>query len=66
MTGYSGLSTAGQLSINGGREAANCFMVNGALVEEGNANSAGLTPNLDSIAEFRILTNSFDAEYGTI
>jgi len=64
VTSYALLSTAGQLSINGGREASNAFMVNGALVEEGNANSAGLTPNLDSIAEFRILTNSFDAEYG--
>ena len=64
VTGYALLSEAGQLSINGGREAANAFMINGALVEEGNANSAGLTPNLDSIAEFRILTNSFDAEYG--
>jgi Carboxypeptidase regulatory-like domain len=64
VTGYALLSTAGQLSINGGREASNAFMVNGALVEEGNANSAGLTPNLDSIAEFRILTNGFDAEYG--
>jgi hypothetical protein len=64
VTSYALLSTQGQLSINGGREASNAFMVNGALVEEGNANSAGLTPNLDSIAEFRILTNSFDAEYG--
>jgi hypothetical protein len=64
VTSYALLSTNGQLSINGGREASNAFMVNGALVEEGNAGSAGLTPNLDSIAEFRILTNSFDAEYG--
>jgi Carboxypeptidase regulatory-like domain len=57
-------STGGALSVNGGREASNGFMVNGGLVEEGNQNSAGIVPNLDSIAEFRILTNSFDAEYG--
>ena len=25
---------------------------------------AGLVPNLDSVAEFRLITNSFDAEYG--
>lgn len=64
-TAYGGsLSSAGALSINGGREASNAFMINGSLVEEGNSNSAGITPNLDSIAEFRILTNGFDAEYG--
>ena len=25
---------------------------------------AGVIPNLDSVAEFRLITNSFDAEYG--
>jgi hypothetical protein len=25
---------------------------------------AGLVPNLDSVEEFRLITNSFDAEYG--
>jgi hypothetical protein len=25
---------------------------------------AGLVPNLDSVAEFRLITNTFDAEYG--
>jgi hypothetical protein len=57
-------SGGGTLSVNGGRESANAFMINGGLVEEGNQNSAGIVPNLDSIAEFRILTNNFDAEYG--
>lgn len=58
---FSGL---GVLSVNGGRESSNAFMINGAIVEEGNQNSAAIVPNLDSIAEFRILTNTFDAEYG--
>lgn len=57
-------SGSGTLSVNGGRESANAFMINGGIVEEGNQNSAGIVPNLDSIAEFRILTNNFDAEYG--
>jgi hypothetical protein len=55
---------AGNQSINGQREAANGFMVNGSSVEEGKNNGTAIIPNLDSIAEFRIITNNFDAEYG--
>lgn len=55
---------AGNQSINGQRETANGFMVNGANVEEGKNNGTSVIPNLDSIAEFRIITNNFDAEYG--
>jgi hypothetical protein len=60
----SGSLDAGNVSINGGRGASNGFMVNGASVTDGVENSAAVVPNLDSIAEFRILTNNFDAEYG--
>ena len=55
---------AGNQSVNGQRETANGFMVNGSNVEEGKNNGAAIIPNLDSIAEFRIITNNFDAEYG--
>jgi hypothetical protein len=55
---------SGNQSVNGQREAANGFMVNGSNVEEGKNNGAAIIPNLDSIAEFRIITNNFDAEYG--
>lgn len=58
------IQDAGNQSVNGQREAANGFMVNGANVEEGRNNGAAVIPNLDSIAEFRIITNNFDAEYG--
>ncbi len=60
----SGNLNAGSLSISGGRESANGFMVNGGNVEEPTYMSTAVIPNLDSIAEFRILTNNFDAEYG--
>jgi hypothetical protein len=60
----SGNLNAGSLSVNGGRESANGFMVNGGNVEEGAYNGTSIIPNLDSIAEFRIITNNFDAEYG--
>src|SRR5256885_2257939 len=60
--GYS--SSVGNLSVNGQRETANAFLVNGGDVSEGRNLGAGLVPNLDSIEEFRLITNSFDAEYG--
>ena len=60
--GYS--TSVGNLSVNGQRETANAFLVNGGDVSEGRNLGAGLVPNLDSIEEFRLITNSFDAEYG--
>src|SRR5580700_9362699 len=60
----SGDLSAGNVSVNGQRETANAFLVNGSDVSEGRNMGAGLIPNLDSIAEFRLITNSFDAEYG--
>jgi hypothetical protein len=60
----SGGLSAGNVSVNGQRETANGFLVNGADVSEGRNLGAGAIPNLDSIAEFRLITNSFDAEYG--
>ena len=60
----SGNLNAGGFSVGGQRETANGFMVNGGNVEEGTNNGTAIIPNLDSIAEFRIITNSFDAEYG--
>jgi Carboxypeptidase regulatory-like domain/TonB dependent receptor len=60
----SGGLAAGNLSVNGQRETANAFLVNGGDVSEGRNMGAGLIPNIDSIQEFRLITNSFDAEYG--
>src|SRR5579872_7155106 len=59
-----GTLNSGSQSVNGQRETANGFMVNGSNVEEGKNNGAAVIPNLDSISEFRIITNNFDAEYG--
>jgi hypothetical protein len=60
----SGDLNPGTLSINGQRESANGFMINGADAEETGSMAAAIIPNLDSIAEFRILSSNFDAEYG--
>jgi hypothetical protein len=60
----SGDLNSGALSVDGMRESANAFILNGVLVQEVGYSGAGAIPNLDSIAEFRILTNNTDAEYG--
>jgi len=60
----SGNGDSGQVSVNGQRETSNSFMVNGGDVEESVENGASIVPTLDSIEEFRLLTNSFNAEYG--
>src|SRR6185295_8293816 len=62
VSGY--LSNTGNVSVNGQRETSNAFLVNGGDVSEGRNLGAGLVPNLDSVEEFRLITNSFDAEYG--
>jgi hypothetical protein len=69
VIGIGGSSVSGDLSngtqsVNGGRATANGFMVNGADAEEGVLMGAAMIPNLDSIAQFRIITNNFNAEYG--
>jgi len=63
--GVSALSPSGDLnpgtiSINGQREFSNAFIVNGSDAEEDVNSAASIIPNLDSIAEFRVLTNNVD------
>ncbi|HEY0796999.1 MAG TPA: carboxypeptidase-like regulatory domain-containing protein, partial [Acidisarcina sp.] len=60
----SGTLNPGTISVNGQPEGSNVFIVNGSNAEEDVTSSAAVVPNLDSIAEFRIITNNFDAEYG--
>src|SRR3984893_14923043 len=60
----SGGLNPGNQSITGQREDANGYMVNGGDVKELMNGGTSIVPNLDSIAEFRILTNNCGAEYG--
>jgi hypothetical protein len=60
----SGVLNAGNQSISGQREDANGYMINGGDVKELMNGGTTIVPNLDSIAEFRIITNNFDAEFG--
>jgi hypothetical protein len=60
-----GQLNTGQFSIHGQRESDNAYYLNGASVQETIGQQAGIIPNLDSIAEFRILSSNVDAEYGS-
>ncbi len=60
----SGDLNPGNLSINGQRESSNGFLVNGIDVQEHMNGGTSIIPDLDSIDEFRVLTNNFDPEYG--
>ena len=60
----SGSLNPGTQSVEGGRPGANGFMVNGADAQEAVQSVAAIIPNLDSIEQFRVITNNFDAEYG--
>jgi carboxypeptidase family protein len=60
----SGDLNPGNLSIDGQRESSNGFMVNGIDAQEHMNGGTSIVPDLDSIDEFRVLTDNFDPEYG--
>jgi len=59
-----GSDQPGVVSVNGGRGRSNNFNVNGGDANDLFANLPTVQPSPDSISEFRVLTNTFDAEYG--
>ncbi len=61
---FYGSDAAGSVSVNGGRGRANNFNVNGGDANDQFVNAAAVQPSPDAIAEFRVITNTFDAEYG--
>ena len=61
---FAGSEEAGAVSVNGGRGRANNFNVNGGDANDQFLNSPAIQPVPDTIEEFRVLTNTFDAEYG--
>ena len=61
---FYGSNTAGAVSVNGGRGRSNNFSVNGGDGNDLFVNGPAIQPSPDSIEEFRVLSNTFDAEYG--
>ncbi|MDE3180233.1 MAG: carboxypeptidase regulatory-like domain-containing protein [Acidobacteriota bacterium] len=61
---FYGSDEPGSVSVNGGRGRSNNFMVNGAGANDLFVNLPGVQPSPDTIQEFRVLTSTFDAEFG--
>src|SRR5882724_4329507 len=61
---FYGSDKAGVVTVNGGRGRSNNYSVNGGDGNDLFANLPAIEPSPDSIEEFRVITNSFDAEYG--
>ena len=61
---FYGSDDAGAVSVNGGRGRANNFSVNGGDANDAFVNLPTIQPTPDAIDEFRVISNTFDAEYG--
>ncbi len=61
---FYGSDDAGAVSVNGGRSRANNFSVNGGDANDQFVNLPTIQPTPDAIEEFRVISNTFDAEYG--
>ena len=56
---------AGSFNVNGQRATQNNVTIDGvANIDTGNNGGNMATTNLDAVAEFKVLTNSYQAEYG--
>jgi hypothetical protein len=59
---------AKKLSIAGTRAASNSFLLDGADVNDasntGGSSAGGSMAGVEAVAEFRVVTNAYDAEYG--
>lgn len=51
-------------SINGGPSGTNAILLDGGSATLPERNEYSVSPNVDAVQEFRVLTNSFSAEFG--
>jgi hypothetical protein len=64
-TGGSEIGAADGFTVNGQRPNSNNVTIDGvANIDTGNNGGNMATTNIDSVAEFKVLTNSYQAEYG--
>lgn len=61
---FYGSNQPGAVSVNGGRGRANNFSVNGGDANDLFINAPAIQPSPDAIQEFRVITNTFNAEFG--
>src|SRR5688572_13561091 len=52
------------LTVNGGREDAHSFLLDGVYNIDPKLNTPGVRPPVDAIREFEVITNGYDASFG--
>jgi len=65
-TGFSGTrgwDVNNQYKINGGRNGTSQFLLNGAPISD-KEGMWQLAPNVESVQEFKVMTNTYDAQFG--
>jgi len=58
------MPSSGRPYINGNREQANEYLIDGIVNSEDKNNEVGYTPGVDSIQEFNLITQNASAEFG--
>ena len=58
------MTNSGRPYINGNREQANEYLIDGILNSEDKNNEVGYTPGIDAIQEFNLITQNASAEFG--
>src|SRR5439155_467462 len=51
-------------NVNGAREDSNAFLLDGVYNGDPKLNTVGVTPPVDAIQEFEVLTSAYDASFG--
>ncbi|MEO8659905.1 MAG: carboxypeptidase-like regulatory domain-containing protein [Bryobacteraceae bacterium] len=64
MTNGSATGGGGRPYVNGNREQANNFLLDGLDNNQVSDNLVGYTPSVDAIGEFNMITNNASAEFG--
>lgn len=52
------------LSVSGQREFSNSVVLNGVEVTSNRNNNTGVTPSVDALQEFKVVTSAYSAEFG--
>ncbi len=62
-SGTRGWDVTNAYRINGGRAGTSQFLLNGAPISDKDGNWQ-LAPNVEAVQEFKVMTNTYDAQYG--
>ncbi len=63
FSGTRGWDVNNSYKINGARAGQNTFLLNGAPISDNNG-TWQLAPNVEAVQEFKVMTNTYDAQYG--